>query len=183
MIMEKDFDIEIGGLGMNRTEYPGAFTPTVDRIINQTIYGRVLHLFSGISKIGDIRVDTERLEATNREDVLEFIGKDKTHWDFVILDPPYEIKRKSKIEVYARVSSVAADVILRTKLSDYFLSHTDNVLWLDMCAPLPKGFKRKKLWFLFPGGYHTLRVLSWLKPEAERTLWNITRKDKIKVNA
>jgi len=32
-----------------------------------------------------------------------------------------------------------------------------------LCAPLPKGFKRRKLWFLMPGGYHTVRVLSWLE--------------------
>jgi len=166
--MRKDFDVEITGLGMNRTGYPGAFTPTVDRIINQTIYGKVLNLFSGVSKIGDVRVDIERLEATHRKHVLTFIEQDTRYWDFIILDPPYEIKTKSKIEIYARVSSVAADVLLRTKLSDYFSNHTDNILWLDICAPLPKGFKRKKLWFLFPGGYHTLRVLSWL--EAEKTL-------------
>ena len=169
--MRKDFDIEISGLGMNITGYPGAFTPTVDRIINQTIYGKILHLFSGVSKIGDVRIDIERPEATNREDILAFIEKDTRHWDFVILDPPYEIKRKSKLEVYGRTLSVAADVFLRNKLSDYFLNHTNNILWLDMCAPLPKGFKRKKLWFLFPGGYHTLRVLSWL--ELEKTLWDM----------
>lgn len=161
--MRKDFDIEIGGLGMNRTGYPGGFTPTVQRIINQVIYGKVLHLFSGVSKIGDIRIDIEREEATHREDVLEFIENDVRRWDFVILDPPYELNKKSKIEVYGRTSSIAADVFLRNKLADYFLNHTNNVLWLDMCAPLPKGFKRKKLWFLFPGGYHTLRVLSWLE--------------------
>lgn len=161
--MRKDFDIEIGGLGMNRTGYPGGFTPTVQRMINQVIYGKVLHLFSGVSKIGDIRIDIEREEATHRGDVLEFIENDVRCWDFVILDPPYELNKKSKIEVYGRTSSIAADVVLRNKLADYFLNHTNNVLWLDMCAPLPKGFKRKKLWFLFPGGYHTLRVLSWLE--------------------
>ena len=52
--------------------------------------------------------------------------------------------------------------VVRRALCKYFREHTRNILWLDMCAPLPAGFKRKELWFLFPGGYHTLRILSWL---------------------
>ncbi len=164
--MDKNFEIEIIGMGNNITGYPGAFTPVVNRIINETITGKVLHLFSGVSKIGDERVDIERPEATIRKDVLEFIKTDKTKWDFIVLDPPYEIKRKSKIDEYGRTSSVAADVVLRRALADFFIGHTQNILWLDMCAPLPKGFVRKKLWFLFPGGYHTIRILSWLVRES-----------------
>ena len=160
--MRKDFEVEIMGLGNNITGYPGAFTPVVNKIILSVVRGKILHLFSGVSTIGDERVDIERPEATRRQDVIEFIENDDRHWDFIILDPPYEIKRKSKLEEYGRTSSVAADVVLRRKLSEYFVTHTNNILWLDMCAPLPKGFRRKKLWFLFPGGYHTVRVLSWL---------------------
>lgn len=166
--MRKDFEIEICGLGNNITGYPGAFTPTVGRIVKQVIKevgGDTLHLFSGVSKLGDERVDIERAEATCRHDVFDFIRTDKRCWDLVVLDPPYEIKGKVKLEEYGRTSSVAANVPLRRALADYFVSHTDNVLWLDMCAPLPKGFKRKKLWFLFPGGYHTVRILSWLQRE------------------
>jgi hypothetical protein len=120
---------------------------------------------SGGSIIGDERIDIERPQATKRQDVLEFIKTDERKWDFIILDPPYEIKRKSKLEEYGRTSSVAADVILHRALADYFINHTENILWLDMCAPLPKGFQRKKIWFLFPGGYHTIRILSWLIKE------------------
>jgi len=163
--MNKFFNIEVCGLGNNITGYPGAFTPIVNDIIKQTIFGKSLHLFSGVSKIGTERIDIERPEATKRQDVLEFIKQDQRQWDFVILDPPYEIKRKSKLEEYGRTSSVAADVILRRKLVEYFKGHTVNILWLDMCAPLPAGFKRKKLWFLFPGGYHTIRILSWLEKD------------------
>ena len=171
--MDKNFEIEIIGMGNNITGYPGAFTPVVNKIINQTICGKVLHLFSGVSKIGNERIDIERPEATKRQDIMDFIKIDRRQWDFVILDPPYEIKRKSKLEEYGRTSSVAADVILRRALSEYFIGHTQNILWLDMCAPLPKGFMRKKLWFLFPGGYHTIRILSWLtltptQPREER---------------
>ena len=167
--MEK-FDTEILGLGNNITGYPGAFTPVVNKIILNIIRpgDKVLHLFSGVSKIGDERIDIERPEATQKKDVIEFIKNDNRNWDFVILDPPYEIKRKSKLEEYGRTSSVAADVVLRRMLVDYFNEHAQNILWLDMCAPLPKNFERRKLYFLFPGGYHTLRVLSWLQKIAKQ---------------
>jgi len=167
--MDKNFEIEICGLGNNITGYPGGFTPVIDKILKETIKangrGKILHLFSGVSTIGDERIDLGTVEATKRIDVLSFIEKDNRFWNWIILDPPYEIKRKSKIEEYSRNSSVAADVQLRTALLEYFKNHTNNILWLDMCAPLPDGFKREKLWFLFPGGYHTLRILNWLKRE------------------
>jgi len=163
--MDKSFAIEVCGMGNNITGYPGAFTPVVNEIITKTIHGskNVLHLFSGASRIGNERVDMERPEATLRQDVMTFVKSDKRNWEFVVLDPPYEIHRKSKIEEYGRTSSVAADVELRRTLEQYFIHHADNLLWLDMCAPLPEGFRRRKLWFFFPGGYHTLRILSWLE--------------------
>ena len=36
-VVNKDFDIEVTGMGFNITGYPGAFTPTVKRIIENTI--------------------------------------------------------------------------------------------------------------------------------------------------
>lgn len=170
--MDKSFETEIVGMGNNITGYPGAFTPVVHEIITKTIHSSkgVLHLFSGVSAIGNERVDLERPEATLRQNVMEFIKTDNRQWEFVVLDPPYEIQRKSKIEEYGRSSSVAADVRLRRELSNYFQGHADNILWLDMCAPMIKGFRRKKLWFLMPGGYHTVRILSWLEKYQERIL-------------
>ena len=87
--MNKDFEIEIIGMGNNITGYPGAFTPVVNKIVLSVLNyeSRVLHLFSGVSYIGDERVDIERPEATKREDVIKFIENDKRKWDFVILDP------------------------------------------------------------------------------------------------
>lgn len=159
----------IEGHGFNVAGYPGSFTPKVTKailgIIQQLGNPRVLHLFSGISQIGDVRVDLECLQATNREDVFSYIhgpGKDES-FDLILLDPPYSIKRKSKLAEYAKVSSVAADVVLRTALADYFRGHTNYVAWLDLCCPLPKGFQREFLWIFLTGGYHTPRFLSLLK--------------------
>ncbi len=169
--MERDFGHDVLGMGTNCSGYPGAFTPAVSHLINKVLADareqqadlRVLHLFSGISQIGEVRVDLERIEATHRQDVFEFISQDKVQWDFVLLDPPYTIQSgHKKLEEYAKTSAVASDVPLRNKLAEWFRGHAQNVIWLDMCAPLPAGFRRKHVWFLFPGGYHTVRVLSWL---------------------
>ncbi len=164
--MDKDFSLEITGLGVNKNGYPGAFTPTVNKIITDIIGNddKVLHLFSGTSLIGHKRIDIERPEATDRQDVLAFIKTDSRHWNYIILDPPYAVRDASKLQEYGKTSSVSASKPLRKALAEYLPGHAKNVLWLDMCAPLPAGLIRKKLWLLFPGGYHTVRILSWLVP-------------------
>jgi len=170
--MDKSFKTEICGMGTANGNYPGEFTEPVIQIIKSIIGNSksVLHLFSGTSTLGNIRIDIDCPQATDRKDVLEFIKNDNRKWEYIILDPPYDIKTKSKIDEYAKTSSVAADVLLRRALAEYFSTHTDNIVWLDMCAPMIRGFQRKKLWFLFPGGYRTLRILSWLKRYENRLL-------------
>jgi len=163
--MNKNFDIEVTGMGFNITGYPGAFTPTVKKIIENTIYGKVLHLFSGQSEIGEERIDIEHINATKRINVKDFLKTDKRYWDWILLDPPYNLMRKKKTEEYKIQQPFSADVILRNLIRDYAIKHTDNILWLDYCAPMIKGFKRRKLWLLLPGGFHNVRILSWLMKE------------------
>lgn len=160
--MIKNFDIEAMGMGFNMTGYPGAFTPTVKKIIEKTIYGKVLHLFSGQSEIGEERIDIEHINATKRIDVKEFLQIDKRYWDWILLDPPYNLMRKSKTKQYKIQQPFSADVELRNLIRNYAIKYTQNVLWLDYCAPMMRGFERKKLWLLLPGGFHNVRILSWL---------------------
>ena len=167
----RKFDIEVLGMGFNNSDYSGAFTLPVVNIIRSHISGKVLHLFSGSSFIGDERVDIEHPNATLKCDVKEFIESDNRHWDWVILDPPYNITRAgAKLKGYGLVGCVASDVIFRRYLKTFFQEHTDNILWLDICAPVVKGFRREKMWLLLPGGFHTVRVLSWLKREMKPLL-------------
>ena len=95
----------------------------------------------------------------------DFLKTDKRYWDWVLLDPPYNLMRKKKTEEYKIQQPFSADVILRNLIRDYAIKHTDNILWLDYCAPMIKGFKRRKLWLLLPGGFHNVRILSWLMKE------------------
>ena len=155
------------GMGFNNTGYPGAFTQPVENIIKSFIGGRggsVLNLFSGQSLIGDERVDIDHKNATTNCDVKLFILEDTRDWDWVILDPPYAIhKPEAKLKGYGLKGSMSSDVSFRRNLKVYLQNHTSSVLWLDYCAPMIKGFTREKLWLLLPGGFHSVRVLSWLR--------------------
>jgi len=162
--MDKNFDIEICGMGGNYSGYPGAFPTKVEKIIKDTIHGRVLNLFSGVSKIGNVRVDLLRKEATINSDVFDFIQKSKLIYDFVIVDPPYAIKSApNKLKIYGSIKPFTGNVPYQRKMSEFLKTHARNVLWLDCSAPLPAGFKREKMWVLLPGGWHFIRVLSHLK--------------------
>lgn len=156
------FDFEVLGMGTNSSGFPGAFTGVVKRIIEATISGKVLHLYSGSSLIGDVRVDLEHPNATHHCRVEEFIKLDVREWDFCVLDPPYAITQISKLSKYAERASLSSNVVWRNYIRDYFKGYCKNIVWLDFCAPMVEGFKRKKLWLLLPGGFHTVRVLSWL---------------------
>lgn len=152
-------------------EYPGAFPPNVDLVIRRLIKGCVLHLFSGSSLIGDERVDIEHPNATKNVNVKDFIATDTRDWDWIVLDPPYQITRVDvKLKGYGLKGAVASDVIFRRNLKHFFQNHTNNILWLDICAPMIKGFYREKLWLVLTGGFHTVRVLSWLKREMKPLL-------------
>lgn len=166
----RKFDFEVMGLGMNTSGYAGAFTKPVQNIIKGIIRGKVLHLYSGSSLIGDERVDLEHPNATLRMRVEDFVEQDRREWDWVILDPPYAITRRKKLEQYAETASLSADVQWRSKIKQWFREYTDNILWLDYCAPMITGFARKKLWLLLPGGFHNVRVLSWLQREMKPLL-------------
>jgi len=167
----KKFELEALGMRSNDTGYDGGFSLTVRGIVGEVINGSVLHLFSGSSKIGDVRVDVSHPNATNNIAIEDFIVSDNRDWDWVVLDPPYKlVNNGSAAPHYDIPVSVSTNVPFRRKLEEYLRNHTDNVLWLDICAPLPKGFSRQKVWFLFPGGYRPLRVLSWLKREIKPML-------------
>ena len=161
--MEK-FQFEVLGMGMNTTGYPGAFTKPVQDIIKSVIYGKVLHLYSGSSLIGDERIDINHPNATRNMRVEDFLRGDNREWDWCLLDPPYAIQRANlKLGSYGEYGSLSGNALWRAAIRHYCQEHIKNVLWLDFCAPSIKGFGRKKLWLLLPGGFHTVRILSWLE--------------------
>ncbi len=167
----RKFELEVLSPSATSGEYPGAFPPNVELVIKRLISERVLHLFSGSSLIGEERIDIEHHHATKNMNVKEFIDTDNRQWDWVVLDPPYQITGTDvKLNGYGIKRAVSSDVVFRRKLKHYFQNHTENILWLDICAPIITGFYRKKLWLVLTGGFHTVRVLSWLKREMKPLL-------------
>jgi len=167
----RKFELECLAPSATTGDYPGAFPPNVDIEIRRLIDGNVLHLFSGSSLIGDERIDIDHPNATQNVNVKDFIADDDRDWDWVVLDPPYQITRTdAKLNGYGVKGNVAADVIFRRNLKRYFQKHTENILWLDMCAPMVKGFYRRKLWLVLTGGFYNVRVLSWLVREMKPLL-------------
>ena len=164
--MRKDFEIEVLGLGHTTGEYPGQFTKPTEMLIKFWLNkssGKVLHLFSGISTIGDVRVDIDNLNATIKDTVENYLVNSQENFEWVILDPPYLVNASNLKQGYTISRPFSCSVPQRRIFEKWAKEHAKFIIWLDLCAPLPQGFKREKLYFLLPGGYGSVRVLSILK--------------------
>lgn len=167
----RKFDFEVLSGTTFDNDYPGAFPREVNRVIKGLVKGEILNLYSGSSKIGSVRIDIDHYNATDHLDVEEFIKNDNRDWGWVILDPPYAITRvDAKLNGYGIKGSIAANVNRRRLIKQYLQNHAENILWLDQCAPMIRGFYRKKLWLVLTGAFKNVRVLSWLKREMKPLL-------------
>lgn len=153
--------------------YPGAFHPNVDSKIRELIGTKnCIHLFSGSSKLGNIRVDIEHPNATHHMDVYNFI----TAWsgvDFrqardslkrplvLLLDPDYEIERKDKkLNGHGLTASLSASVKHRKLFLNWVQKMGfEEIIYLDQCTPKIKGYAWE-YWLVLTGGWHTNRILS-----------------------
>ncbi len=114
--------------------YFGGFHAKEEEIIRYYMKSPCLHLFSGSSKLGDVRVDLNpKSNATHIQDVLEFLEQNTQSFETVILDPPYN---KTAIEKYAKDSGLPEE--------KFFFP--DNFRHRDQTMRLYKGLKK-----LYPG--------------------------------
>jgi len=158
----------VGSVPLPGKPYTGGFPVRVIEIIKSIIpgpgAGRVLHLYSGRSDIGDVRIDLECEEATRNMSVESFTAQDNSTWDWILLDPPYRLIDTSTLKDYADARPLSGSALLRDRLCLYFRHHANNILWLDYCSPLLKGFTRARLWFFIPPRvFENVRCLTWLK--------------------
>ena len=174
VINGSSFVYDVKGMGTASGRFPGEFTVTVARLI-QTIFayvktqqwgqGPVLHLFSGASGLGDVRVDLSSDAATDKVDVFEWLKSDvaQQKYSVVLLDPPYDLSPKKMRSIgYAGWKPLATSVPHRQAFATWARQWACSVVWLDACAPKPKGFDRAAMYTLLPGGYHRVRILSFL---------------------
>ena len=165
----KKFNYEAIGMGTARGTYDGQFTPVVEKIIKYWFNkypGKVLHLFSGASKIGDVRVDIDNPNAHWQMEVETYLKRSQDNFEWILLDPLYLVESHD-LKGYKISKAFSPNVPARRLFQEWAQKHTKRIIWLDLCAPLPEGFEREKLYFLLPGGYRNVRVLSilkWKKP-------------------
>jgi len=163
----KKFNYEVLGMGMAKGIYDGEFTPVVEKLIKHWLNkypGKILHLFSGNSKIGDVKVDIDNPNATWNMEVETYLKRSQDNFEWVLLDPPYLVESHD-LKGYKISKAFSASVPARRLFQEWAQKHTKRIIWLDLCAPLPEGFEREKLYFLLPGGYRNVRVLSILRKE------------------
>ena len=82
--------------------YPGSFAVLEQKIIKKYLKNPSLHLFSGRSTIGTVRVDFACEEATIHADVFDYLEHCTEKFNTVILDPPYNEKFAKKYDEIAK---------------------------------------------------------------------------------
>ena len=165
--IEYEQRVEFGGF--NNTGYPGGFPSRVIKRIESIVQSPCLHLFSGSSKIGDVRIDINHPNATLNMNVYDFVQQDKRDWKFVVLDPDYHISRKDvKLKVHGLKEHVGGNKLAEKLLAQYFQAHADNILWFDTTSFCCNGFYRYKVFFYIMGMQRPIRALTWLKRKGDK---------------
>lgn len=152
-------DIEIVKVDNGSRNYPGSFSNFETKTIKEYIEGNVLHLFSGSSLIGNVRVDFSHENATHHEDAFEFLIKNKEHFDTAIIDAPYNQKFAQE---YAKISGVDsskqfiifADSKKTTELFKLINQKgIKRIIIKSWNYYVPKNYVIKKCFICYAGGY------------------------------
>lgn len=154
----------------NCAEYPGAFMKKEVEIIEKSAGGRILHLFSGASKIGHVRVDLFNENATHRMDVFEYLTENTEKFDTVILDPPYNERFAVKYQKLGKQSSIGkqfvifADTKKTTALFDAILKLTpQTIIMKSWQFYILKGYELRAGYVVYYGGYRKPTFLLIMK--------------------
>ena len=153
--------IELLKVSNGTDDYPGNFTKEEKTIIQRYIKGNILHLFSGKSKIGHIRVDYSCNEATHKTDVFGFLNSvlcaSKETFDTVILDPPYN---KRFADEYQALGNTFEQFIIfanseKTTLLFNLLEKLKptRIIIKSWNYYVPRNYRRFKCFVCYAGGY------------------------------
>ena len=153
-------ELKIITVGNGSKEYPGNFTKKEIEIINYNLYGWSLNLFSGISKIGSIRVDYNCKEATHRGNVFKYLDlciEYNYNFNTIIIDAPYNQKFATKYQKIGNTPKqfiIFASVKKTTELFEKIIKIAPAIIilksWNYYCL---KGYKIEKCYVCYPGGY------------------------------
>jgi hypothetical protein len=156
-------DIEIINVSNGTKNYPGNFTKKEIAIIKQNSIGNILNLFSGKSNIGNTRVDFSCKEATHNMDVFSFLLKNKTYFDTIIIDFPYNKTFGNK---YQKIGNTPkqfigfASVQKTNLLFQYIIEMKPKIVIMKSWNfYILKNYKLKKGFLCYPGGYRKSTIL------------------------
>ncbi len=155
-------NLEIINVGNGTKEYPGNFTKKEIQIIRYACKGRSLHLFSGKSSIGNIRVDFKY--GNIKSDVFEYLEQCSRDFDTVILDPPYNQKFGDK---YQKIGDTPKQFVIfantkdTTRLWDLIREkiNPEIIILKSWNYYIPKGYKLQKGYLCYAGGYRKPTIL------------------------
>jgi len=164
-------NLEIIPVGNGSNKYPGNFTKKENKIIieNCSLKGNVLHLFSGKSKIGNVRVDFEFGNCTI--DVFNYLNNINSvkdcNFKTVIIDAPYNQKFANKYKKLGNTSKqfiIFANTLQTTILWNKIREiNPDIIILKSWNYYIPKGYNLKKGYLCYPGGYRKSTILLIMK--------------------
>ena len=166
--------------GLHNGEYPGAFPPKVDELIRKITRDQhpILHLFSGSSNIGDVRVDVEsHPNVTHVMDAFNYIKSSEAQhkWSHVIGDPDYNAEQQHRLRGnHSKASSgeIFADPNVEREISQFLSKYAENILWLDRRMPYFDRVRFERVWsntkLFYQGGWRNVRVFEHLRLKQAR---------------
>ena len=161
-------NLKIINVSNGSKKYPGSFTIEEHKIIVYNCSGSILHLFSGRSGIGDVRVDYSCKEATINEDVFKFLEINNKKFDTIIIDAPYNEKFANEYQTIGNTSKqfiIFADTKRTTNLFNLITTkiQPEIIIIKSWNYYVQKGYSLKEGFLCYAGGFRKPTILLILK--------------------
>jgi len=149
--------IKLIKVGNGNSDYPGNFTRKEKNIILKNLIFPSLHLFSGKSTIGTVKIDYKY--GNHKIDVFYYLKNFTKYGNFktVIIDAPYNKKFADK---YKKLGNTPKQFIIfaqakkTTELFNYVKDISPDIIilksWNYYCLA---GYNIKECYVCYPGGY------------------------------
>ena len=154
-------NLEVITVGNGTKEYPGNFTKKENNRIRRHCRGKILHLFSGKSKIGDVLIDYRY-----GIDVFEYL-KNPRYYGTVIIDDPYNQRYADK---YQKLGNTPEQFIIfaqgekTTELFDRVREINPKIIIMKSWNYyIVEGYRLKKGYLCYAGGYRKSTLLLIMK--------------------
>ena len=148
-------------------EYPGNFTKREIEIIKENIKGLTLHLFSGKSDIGNLRIDFNYSNECNcTMNVFDYLNDTNNlidKFETIIIDAPYNQKFGDK---YQKIGDTPKQFIIFANTKDTTILfnkviefNPEIIILKSWNYYMVKGYYLKKGYICYPGGYRKSTLL------------------------